>query len=263
MYTLITMEATHSQPVATRAYNLIEDCSSFLCNGCHKPTFGDSTDAMLAALPRDQCNAHHAVFHNVFQAGFQKLSKHWDEHPVKDIFKQACIFDPRLIGTLSDKVNDFGAVVWRMLWWTTFKVYRQAAQLRKTFQDKLKMVILICQHIAGAWKFVIGDEQTPTNVFKWLQTVWDKLVVRPSLFVMLLSLSILLTFFSSLAWIWRYQMLNTYTEISSQRHQWDKPSLVALITSLLQICWRFVASFFKYIYIYISQASHKYIEWPV
>ena len=126
MHTLTTMEATHT-PVATRAYNLIEDCSSFLRNGCHKVVFGDSTDEILAALPRAQRNTHLAIFHNVFQAGFQKLSKHWDQHPAKDIYKQARIFDPRRVGTLSDEVGDFGAVGLTDAMRDDFNTYRQAA----------------------------------------------------------------------------------------------------------------------------------------
>ena len=55
------------------------------------------------------------------------MSKHWDEHPAKDIFKQACKFDPWLID-LSDEVSDFGAVGLKNAMMDDFQAYRQAAQ---------------------------------------------------------------------------------------------------------------------------------------
>ena len=126
MHTLTAMEATHT-PVATRAYNLIEDCSSFLLNGFQKVTFGELTDAMLDELPLAEQSAHLGIFHEVFQAGYQKLSKHWDEHPSKHIFKQARVFDPRLVGTLSDDVCDYSAVGLTNVMSDDFNTYRQAA----------------------------------------------------------------------------------------------------------------------------------------
>lgn len=106
--TLTTMEGTHTPEATLGAFNLMEDLGQFLRNGCMKVTgFGDTVDGMLDALPPQERAEVVEVFHSVFTAALQKCSKHWDQHPAKEIYNRVRLFDPRLVHTVSGNIADY------------------------------------------------------------------------------------------------------------------------------------------------------------
>ena len=110
MMTTLTSMETSKTPIATRVFNLLDDLSLYLQNGCQKALFGDRTDILLQRLPRAERNNFMDMFHNVFTSAFQKFSKHWDIHPARDVYESARVFDPRLVPTLPSTVDKYAAV---------------------------------------------------------------------------------------------------------------------------------------------------------
>lgn len=123
------MEGTHSPLATTSAFNLMEDMGQYLRNGCMKVVgFGDKTDALLEALPQDQKNAAIDVFHSVFTAALQKCSKHWDEHPAKEIFRKVRASDPRQVPAVSNNIDMFAVFGLNHAMNEEFLIYCNAAR---------------------------------------------------------------------------------------------------------------------------------------
>ena len=111
LMTTLTLLETSKTPIAPRVWNMLDDLESFLMNGCAKVLFGDETDELLSEM--GQADRHNMIdtFHNVFTSALAKLSKHWDNHPARRIFKSARIFDPQQAPGLSKNVEDHAPVV--------------------------------------------------------------------------------------------------------------------------------------------------------
>ena len=108
--TYLTAIENSKTPIATRAWDILDGLNSFLRNGCTKVLFGDFTDPLLRTLDWHDKNEYIAMFHSVFLSALQKLTKHWDQHPARDIYKAACLFDPRLVPALPRQLDAYTAV---------------------------------------------------------------------------------------------------------------------------------------------------------
>ena len=110
MTALTTLETT-KEPIATRVYDILEDLESILRGGCNKVLFGETTDALLRPLRRADRDEYLESFHNVYICALSKLSKHWDQHPCRSIYKYARVFDPRKVPGLTRNLDAFADVL--------------------------------------------------------------------------------------------------------------------------------------------------------
>lgn len=74
----------------------MEDLGSYLINKTAKTQgFGAKTDELLNQMSMRQKRDVLDRLHDGFHIAFEKVSKHWDVHPVRKINKMIRVFDPR------------------------------------------------------------------------------------------------------------------------------------------------------------------------
>jgi hypothetical protein len=104
--TMKIFEGTH-EPVAVKAYNVLEDISCYLKTASTKTSFGEITDSHLSKLSKPEAKKVTASLRKVAAKSLEKFEKHYDKHPCIEYYKAVRVFDPKQLPTLGHSLNDY------------------------------------------------------------------------------------------------------------------------------------------------------------
>nr|XP_057913311.1 uncharacterized protein LOC131107370 [Doryrhamphus excisus] len=107
MTSLTILEGTH-RPTAVSAYNVMEELGSYLVNGTAKTCgYGPEMDELLRQLKIREKREVLDNLHEAFHLAFTKFSKHWDQHPAREVYRLLRVFDPRQAPAMEKRIEAY------------------------------------------------------------------------------------------------------------------------------------------------------------
>ena len=107
--TLQALECTTkvTKPLAAMVFDFVEDFRRYLTSGCSAVSFGEQTDQQIAEYGDDDQIRILRCFNGVFEKQLEMFHVHWDDHPAKNHYRLARVFDPRKLPLVSKTIEDY------------------------------------------------------------------------------------------------------------------------------------------------------------
>ena len=111
---LIDYFQASTYPLSLTAWGKIEELDTFLHKGTAKVIYAPELQELLGKISNAQKAVYVQKFHDVFGLALLKYSKHVDDLPARELYKQVRIFDPKQVSNLSEDIDDYAAIHFRL-----------------------------------------------------------------------------------------------------------------------------------------------------